>query len=126
MKRLKRFFTPSRTSPKGGRRACLCEDNTYSIKCCDGSLRAQGIGSTVGEDLSGVWYGYYVQSCNDGHNHHVHIHDTPLTVGKTYYLTLENNHNECYTILEESQAEGIHINTASIAYDDCTTCENAN
>ncbi len=45
MRRLKKFFTPSRTSPKGGRRACLCEDNTYSIKCCDGSLRAQGNGT---------------------------------------------------------------------------------
>ena len=34
------------TSPRGGRRACLCWDtNTYSIECCDGSLRAQGIGS---------------------------------------------------------------------------------
>ena len=40
------FKTPSRTSPKGGRRACLCpEENKYSIKCCDGSLQAQGIGS---------------------------------------------------------------------------------
>ena len=47
MRRFKKFFTPSRTSPKGGRRACLCEDNTYSIKCCDGSLRAQGIGTTT-------------------------------------------------------------------------------
>ena len=47
MRRFKQFFTPSRTSPKGGRRACLCKDNTYSIKCCDGSLRAQGIGSTT-------------------------------------------------------------------------------
>jgi len=45
--RFKKFFTPSRTSPKGGRRASLCEDNTYSIKCCDGSLRAQGIGTTT-------------------------------------------------------------------------------
>ena len=44
IKRIKRFITPSRTSPKGSRRACLCEDNTYSIKCCDGSLRGQGIG----------------------------------------------------------------------------------
>ena len=36
-------------SPKGGNRACLCwDENTYSIECCDGSLRAQGIGSTVG------------------------------------------------------------------------------
>ena len=47
MRRFKKFFTPSRTSPKGGRRACLCEDNTYSIKCCDGSLRAQCIGTTT-------------------------------------------------------------------------------
>ena len=35
----------SRTSPRGGQRACLCWDkNTYSIECCDGSMRAQGIG----------------------------------------------------------------------------------
>ena len=39
-------YIPSRTSPKGGRRGCLCwETNTYSVKCCDGSVRAQGIGS---------------------------------------------------------------------------------
>jgi hypothetical protein len=36
--------TPSRTSPRGGKRACLCKDNTYSSACCDGSLQAQGIG----------------------------------------------------------------------------------
>ncbi len=36
----------SQTSPKGGTRACLCKDGKkYSIKCCDGSLQAQGIGS---------------------------------------------------------------------------------
>jgi len=45
MKFFKNLFTPSKTSPKGGRKACLCEDNTYKIKCCDGSIRAQGIGS---------------------------------------------------------------------------------
>jgi hypothetical protein len=38
------FKTPSRTSPKNGRRGCLCADNTYSTRCCDGSLQAQGIG----------------------------------------------------------------------------------
>ena len=38
------FKTPSRTSPKGGSRGCLCADNTYSVECCDGSLMAQGIG----------------------------------------------------------------------------------
>ena len=36
---------PSRTSPKGGQRGCLCKDGkSYSIKCCNGSLQAQGIG----------------------------------------------------------------------------------
>jgi len=47
IRRFKRFITPGKTSPRGSRRACLCEDNTYSTKCCDGSLRAQGIGSTT-------------------------------------------------------------------------------
>lgn len=38
-------FIPSRTSPIGGNRACLCWDtNKYSISCCDGSMQAQGIG----------------------------------------------------------------------------------
>lgn len=36
--------TPSRTSPKGDKRACLCKNGTYARKCCDGSLWAQGIG----------------------------------------------------------------------------------
>jgi hypothetical protein len=36
-------------SPQGGNRGCLCKDNTYSRKCCDGSLPAQGIGSLVGQ-----------------------------------------------------------------------------
>ena len=40
-----KFKTPSRTSPRNGRRACLCEDNTYHRNCCDGSLQAHGIGS---------------------------------------------------------------------------------
>lgn len=36
---------PSRTSPKSGQRGCLCKDGKrYSIKCCNGSLHAQGIG----------------------------------------------------------------------------------
>ena len=36
--------TPSNTSPSSGKRACLCANGTYSRKCCDGSLIAQGIG----------------------------------------------------------------------------------
>ena len=30
-------------SPTNNKRGCLCKNNTYSTKCCDGSLRAQGI-----------------------------------------------------------------------------------
>jgi hypothetical protein len=45
-------YIPSYTSPKGGRTACLCQDGkTYSRKCCDGSLQAQGIGSIYGEGV---------------------------------------------------------------------------
>jgi len=36
--------TPSRTSPRSSRRGCLCKDGTYSRKCCDGTLRGQGVG----------------------------------------------------------------------------------
>jgi hypothetical protein len=43
----KRFKTPSNTSPSNSRRGCLCSDNTYSSKCCDGSLQAQGIGNVT-------------------------------------------------------------------------------
>lgn len=38
------YVIPSRTSPKGGSRGCLCEDNTYHKDCCNGSIMAQGIG----------------------------------------------------------------------------------
>jgi len=39
-------YIVSESSPKGGRRGCLCKDGkTYSKNCCDGSLHAQGIGS---------------------------------------------------------------------------------
>tara|TARA_R100001163_G_scaffold46867_1_gene35196 strand:+ start:936 stop:1088 length:153 start_codon:yes stop_codon:yes gene_type:complete len=41
----KETYIPSRTSPKGSTRGCLCKDkDTYSRECCDGSLWAQGIG----------------------------------------------------------------------------------
>jgi hypothetical protein len=51
---MKEFKTPSYTSPTGGKRGCLCPDNTYSRKCCDGSLQAQGIGRT-----SRVWQDFW-------------------------------------------------------------------
>ena len=47
MGRQSKVSTPSRTSPKGGRRGCLCRDrDAYSIECCNGDIIAQGIGST--------------------------------------------------------------------------------
>jgi hypothetical protein len=46
--------TPSKTSPKGGKRGCICKDGTYNSKCCDGSLEAQGIGSTVNQVTSTI------------------------------------------------------------------------
>lgn len=39
----KNFETPSLTSPKASTSGCLCKNGTYSSKCCNGSLRAQGI-----------------------------------------------------------------------------------
>lgn len=35
------------TSPKGGKRGCLCKDGKYRKECCEGELSQQGIGSTV-------------------------------------------------------------------------------
>lgn len=40
--------TPSKTSPKGGKRGCICPDGkTYHRDCCTGELQAQGIGSLI-------------------------------------------------------------------------------
>jgi hypothetical protein len=47
---MSKFKTPSYSSPKGGRRGCLCDNGKYSVKCCDGSLQAQGIGMTTGTE----------------------------------------------------------------------------
>ena len=44
--------TQSKTSPKGGKKACLCDDGKYSKDCCTGELANQGIGATTGK--SGV------------------------------------------------------------------------
>ena len=46
--------TKSKTSPKGGRRGCVCPDGTYSKECCDGTLQAQGIGSMVSQGSSTI------------------------------------------------------------------------
>lgn len=46
--------TKSKTSPKGGKRGCLCADGTYSKDCCNGDLEAQGIGNDKGHGISDV------------------------------------------------------------------------
>ena len=38
--------TVSKTSPKGGKKGCLCDDGKYRAECCDGTLQNQGIGNT--------------------------------------------------------------------------------
>ena len=47
----KRFKTPGRATPRSNRRGCLCPDGTYSRKCCDGSLQAQGVGKIYGDGV---------------------------------------------------------------------------
>jgi hypothetical protein len=42
------------TSPKGGKRGCLCKNNTYDVKCCEGELINQGVGSTLQQGQSTV------------------------------------------------------------------------
>lgn len=42
------------TSPKGGKRGCLCEDGTYSKECCKGENINQGVGSLVNHGSSNV------------------------------------------------------------------------
>jgi hypothetical protein len=44
----------SKSSPKGGKRGCLCKDGTYNVKCCDGTLPAQGIGDISTENPGNI------------------------------------------------------------------------
>ena len=44
-------YTPSRSSPRGASRGCLCRDkNIYSRECCTGDIMAQGIGNITRTD----------------------------------------------------------------------------
>ena len=46
--------TASKSSPKGGKRGCLCDNGTYSKDCCNGDLQNQGIGSLVEQGSQNV------------------------------------------------------------------------
>ncbi len=124
-----KYFTPSKTSPKGGRRGCLCRDrDAYSIECCNGDIIAQGIGSTVGQGVAPPVgsYGYKIQRC--GHSQQKHVwNGEELTVGNVYYFDLvHEGHSGCYTVLQaDDETSGFEWESVT-AYNDCTECENAN
>ena len=40
------------SSPKGGKRGCVCKDGTYSSKCCNGELSEQGIGALTNQQVA--------------------------------------------------------------------------
>jgi hypothetical protein len=44
----------SYSSPKSGKRGCLCKDETYSPDCCDGEIISQGVGALVSQSVSDV------------------------------------------------------------------------
>lgn len=50
------FFkkTPSKSSPRGGKRGCLCDNGTYSKDCCNGDLQNQGVGSLIQQSSGSV------------------------------------------------------------------------
>lgn len=121
---IRRRFTYSRTSPTNDRRACLCPDGTYSRECCDGSLQAQGIGSVTDSSppVSEGYTAYHITNCDDGHHKNAHYHGS-LDVGTTYYMTLENGQEGCYTVDRERNFEGVEIITSvGIPFDDCAEC----
>ena len=39
------------SSPKGGKRGCMCKDGTYNSKCCNGELSEQGIGALTNQEV---------------------------------------------------------------------------
>jgi len=54
LKLINKIMGNKTSSPKGGKRGCLCKDGTYSSKCCQGELQEQGIGSTVSQSSGAV------------------------------------------------------------------------
>jgi hypothetical protein len=54
LKLINKIMGNKTSSPKGGKRGCLCKDGTYSSKCCNGELQEQGIGSTVAQSSGTV------------------------------------------------------------------------
>jgi hypothetical protein len=51
LKLINKIMGQKTSSPKGGKRGCVCKDGTYSSKCCNGELSEQGIGSTTNQQV---------------------------------------------------------------------------
>ena len=117
----------SRTGRLGGKRACLRKDGqTYSQKCCDGGLWAQGIGNITGEQVEAGALKYKVEHCSSSVERNIHIHEGTLDIGAVYYLRFHNsNYDGCYTIIEAINTSGLHVNSATL-YSDCSDCQISN
>ena len=118
------FKTPGKSSPRNSRRGCLCENNTYHVDCCDGSLQAQGIGSITGDYKTPVTdFGYKVQLCGHSKQHHVHG-SIELTIGNIYYFDLSNNNQSgCYEVIEADNQTSGFLWTNAIQHGDCIKCQ---
>jgi hypothetical protein len=51
LKLINKIMGNKTSSPKGGKRGCVCKDGTYSSKCCNGELQEQGIGSLTNQQV---------------------------------------------------------------------------
>lgn len=60
--------TPSRITKSNGKRGCLCDDNTYHPKCCDGTIWAEGVGVTQGQTTISI-LNNTAQSRNKNNSH---------------------------------------------------------
>jgi hypothetical protein len=54
LKLINKIMGNKTSSPKGGKRGCVCKDGTYSSKCCNGELSEQGIGALQEQATSTV------------------------------------------------------------------------
>lgn len=116
----------SRTGRLGGKRACLCKNGTYSSKCCDGDLWAQGIGNISGEDLPNGINQYRVRHCENSKEHNIHVHSGSLTIGAVYYINFQNpNHDGCHEVISAATGAGLHVLSTTL-YTDCADCQTQN
>jgi hypothetical protein len=51
LKLINKIMGNKTSSPKGGKRGCVCKDGTYNSKCCNGELSEQGIGALTNQQV---------------------------------------------------------------------------